>query len=676
MTARDRVITLRRTLTTVIVARALMVGSAIAALGIALSHALSLSPVVPVTAVLVASAVAIALATRVRHARSLEHVALWVEERHPTLRYALVTATGTSPVHESVERQALQGSWWDDDRRHVVRTLALPLGALVVAIGLAIWSPALRDGTASIAARRATSGSRGSGAAVDPLATMRADIVPPAYTGRSAVRADDPTSIEALVGSTVILSGDGPASAVSATVDSTPRSVAARGDRWSTSFAMPARPALVRLRATTGRERLVVLAPVLDGAPTVTLLTPPRDTVVRAASGAIVLRAALRDDIGLRDAAFEIIVSSGQEENFTFRSATLARTPLSGATDRSLEVRLSLDSLALKPGDVLQMRAVARDANSVTGPGVGSSETRALRVARAGEYDSIAVDPAPPGEPEGQVLSQRMLINLTEALDKRRARLARAVLVGEAQRIADDQAKLRKRVGDIVFQRIGADPLSEESNIETPIGKLTPEEVLARASEATKGTVGEVMDVEGDETPILAINKPLLEAFNAMWDAGRALEQGDTRQALPPMRRALAAIERARQAERIYLRGRPSAVVVDVAKARLAGKDKGESSVREPRAIADPVRRRRAESFARATALLGRDPDAAVDTLLVMRVGALGDSPALAAALDDAARTVRSRDAEAIALAWTRVRRAIGGAPVARDSLPAWGGAP
>jgi hypothetical protein len=472
------------------------------------------------------------------------------------------------------------------------------------------------------------------------------------------------------------VAGEGDASTVRATLDSASRAVAPRGERWTTSFAMPARPALLRLRSSTGRERLVVLAPVADAAPAVTLLLPARDTVVRAATGAMVLRAELRDDIGLRDGAFEIIVSSGQEENFTFRSATLARTQLGGRAEGALEVRLSLDSLALKPGDVLQMRAVAHDANTVTGPGLGSSETRALRVARAGEYDSVAVDPAPPGDPEGQVLSQRMLITLTEALDKRRPRLARPTLVTESQRIAADQGILRKRVGDIVFQRIGGEPLSEESNVDAPVGKLTAEELLARAQEATRSTVGEVMDVEGDETPILAVNKPLLEAFNAMWDAGRALEQGDTRGALPPMRRALAAIERARRAERIYLRGRPSAVVVDVARARLAGKDKGASSVREARPVADPVRRRRAESFARATALLARDAGAAADTLLVMRVGALVDDAALAAALDDAARTVRRGDAGAIALAWTRVRRALGGAPVTHESLSAWGGAP
>ena len=37
---------------------------------------------------------------------------------------------------------------------------------------------------------------------------------------------------------------------------------------------------------------------------------------------------------------------------------------------------------------------VARDANNVTGPGIGVSETRSLRIARADEYDSVAVEAA------------------------------------------------------------------------------------------------------------------------------------------------------------------------------------------------------------------------------------------------------------------------------------------
>lgn len=667
---------MRRTITAVIVVRAVAVGGALVALSITTSRALALPVSVLVALAAAGVGIALAMAARVRPAQSLEQVALWIEERHPSLQYALVTAAAAEVERPDLEAQALSSPWWDAERRYLLRRLLAPLIALAAAIGLLGWGPAFATRVIADNARVARPLGTGTRPGPDPLARIRLRIEPPAYAGRRITEFDDPSGAEALVGSAIIVTGEGPGGAVRMSVDSTDVPVIARGDRWSARVAMPSRAALIRLRAPSSREHLIVLAPVTDAAPVVTLLLPTRDTVVRTATGMMTLRAAVRDDIGLRDAAFEIIVSSGQEENFTFRTTTLARTQLAGAAERTLDVRLSLDSLALKPGDVLQLRAVARDRNTVTGPGVGSSETRALRVSRAGEYDSVAVDAAPPGEPDAQVLSQRMLIILTEALDKRRPRLARPTLIAEAQGIAADQARLRKRVGDIVFQRVGGEPLSEESNIDAPIGKVTPEQLLARAQDATKGTAGEVMDVEGDETPILSVSKPLLEAFNAMWDAGRALEQGETRQAIPPMRRALAAIERARQAERIYLRGRPSAVVVDVARARLAGKDKGTSSLREARAIVDPVHRQRAERFTRATLLLARDPAAAADTLLVMRVGALGDEPALAAVLDDAVRILRRGDARAISMAWARVRRALDGAPIARSSIPAWSGAP
>jgi len=74
--------------------------------------------------------------------------------------------------------------------------------------------------------------------------------------------------------------------------------------------------------------------------------------------------------------------------------------------------------------------------------------------------------------------------------------------------------------------------------------------------------------------------------------------------------------------------------------------------------------------------LIARDPDAAADSLLVMRVDALGDAPQLAAALDEAARALRKRDNVAIPLVWARVRRALGGAPEQRAGVTPWLGTP
>ena len=677
MTARDRLVSLQRLVLTVVVLRALLIGASAALVGAGAARLVALPPGAILLVVSIGIFVALLLAARGLSARSLARVALWVEERHPALRYALVTAT-EAPASPEVEAQALAVPWWSEERRALGRALVAPAVALVAAIMLLVLSQRVARTGALVSDAKSPIGVPGRASrTVDPLAAIRVTVRAPAYSGRGTATLDDPASVDALVGSTVVVDGSESAALVTGTLDSARLIATTRDGRWSLSTTMPSQPALLRLRSTLegGRDRLLVLAPIADAPPAVTLLAPARDTTVRAGTGTLLLRAQLRDDIGLRDASFEIIVSSGQEETFTFRSAVLARSSLGGRREGELSARLSLDSLALKPGDVVQMRAVARDANDVTGPGVGSSETRALRVARAGEYDSVAVEAAPPSDPDGQVLSQRMLITLTEALERRRRALDRSTLLTESRRIAADQARLRKRVGDVVFQRTGGEPLGEEGEAGVPEGKLTPEQLLERARAA--GTdAGSPMDVEGDETPILALNKPLLEAYNAMWDAGRALEQAEPAQALPPMRRALAAIERARQAERIYLRGRPSAVIVDVAHARLAGKEKGSTAVLEQRFTADPVSRRRAESFARASALLATDRDAAADSLLVMRVGALGDAPTLAAVLDTAARVTRRGSADEVALAWARVRRALGGAPVRRDSLPAWSGAP
>ena len=674
MTAYAHLRSLQRSMVVVLTARALLSAVTIAAGLVAIVQVFAL-PRWWLAVVAAAGASAfVAVASRLPALRSLSRVALWVEERNPMLRYALVTVA--DGIHSpTLDAQALGTPWWRRARQDVLRSLAVPVIVAAISVALALWLPTTSRSVArdiESSAGSATNGAR----VADVLATVHVAVSPPPYASRASSSTDDPTSVEALVGSAIMVSGRGEASRITATADSAARSVAQRTDGWSVALTMPARPAIVRLHSDAGRDRLIVLAPIADAAPVVTLLLPAHDTIVRRAAGAFALRAQLRDDIGLRDAAFELVVSSGTGENFTFRTTTIAHTAMAGRADGLLEARLSLDSLALKPGDILQIRAVARDANNVTGPGVGSSDTRSLRVARADEYDSVSVDAAPPPEAEGQVLSQRMLIDLTEALAKQQRALARPALIEESQRIADEQRKLRKRVGDVVFQRLGADPLSEELSDAPEPGKLTPEEVLKRADAVTGAGAGSVMDVEGDETPILSINKPLLEAFNAMWDAGRALEVGEPSKALPPMRVALAAIQRARQAERIYLRGRPSAVTVDVGKARLSGKDKGVASIRERRDIVDPIVRRRSATFERVTALIERSPDAAADSLLLMRVDALGDAPQLASALDDAVRVIRRRDTGAIPLAWTRVRRALGGAPEAHAGVAAWLGVP
>jgi hypothetical protein len=269
-----------------------------------------------------------------------------------------------------------------------------------------------------------------------------------------------------------------------------------------------------------------------------------------------------------------------------------------------------------------------------------------------------------------------MLILLAEALEKKRPSIARNALVGESHSIAVDQRRLRRTVGEIVFTRLGGDPTGEEhKDDDTPERAKTMEELLARADSATNRSTDPI-DFEGGESPVVAVNKPLLEAYNAMWDATTELEVGDPARALPHMRRALVAIQKARSAERIYLRGAPPAVVIDVSAARLKGKDKGSASERRAQTSADSVTQARIDRFTRAVDLASRNAAGAVDSLMLLRVDALRDAPTFAAALGDAVDALRRRRAMDATVALARARRALAGAPVARDSLSRWGVVP
>ena len=190
---------------------------------------------------------------------------------------------------------------------------------------------------------------------------------------------------------------------------------------------------------------------------------------------------------------------------------------------------------------------------------------------RASEYDSVAIEGAPPPDVDSSQISQRMLIMLTEKLAgparEARTRGCRGGVAADRQRRgAAPSARRRDRLRAARRRSRAA----RTRGATTPSAHLTPEQLLAAANAATQASAG-ATDFEGDETPVVAINRPLLEAYNAMWDASRALEVGEPGTALPPMRLALAAIQRARNAERLYLRGKAPVVVVDIEQGAARG---------------------------------------------------------------------------------------------------------
>ena len=677
MTALERVASARRTLGAAIGARALLwaaaAGAALLALGGAADWMVGAPRALRVLAIPAAIIVALAAAAyalwRGRRVRSLSAVALWLEERIPELHYALVTALDAPQPSVQLERDVAAVRWTPVIRRALGHALLPPLVVLAAAAVLLLALPA--GVRARISAPHA--GDSLLRPAVAPralrnrLAPLTGEVRPPSYTGEKDTTIDEPSSIDALVGGHIVFRGRGESSGLTASLNGAPVAPTQfrdSADLWRLDIAVPAKPAALELHDRS-YSRTVIIAPHADSLPVVTLAAPARDTVIRTPRGSMTLGAAATDDYGLDAGWFEYIVSSGEGETFTFKSGVIHRVSVGGARNASLSGALDLDSLQLKPGDLVHVRAVARDRNNVTGPGVGVSETRTIRIPRPSEYDSIAVEGAPPPDVDSSQLSQRMLIMLTEKLQAQRQRLARTEVVKESQRIGSDEARLRQHIGEIVFARLGGSPQTEDAGGNNASAHLTPDQLLAAANAATQASAG-ATDFEGDETPVVAVNRPLLEAYNAMWDASRSLEVGEPDAALPSMRAALAAIQRARNAERLYLRGKAPTVIVDIAKVRLAGKrDDAGSSSRIPRAALDSSAERRAERFDAAMGALASDPAAAIDSLLALRVDALESAPELAGALAPAIDSLRAgRDATS---ALVRARRVAAGAAVARS---------
>jgi hypothetical protein len=626
------------------------------------------------------------LERRVRRSGVLEtgitSTALWIESRFPALRYALVTTLDDAYAGKipELERQVAAVPIEAEVSRAAVRALKKPAIAVVVFGALLFALPA--GAVARIASPRpgdVLARLTGRGAS-NPLRAVVVRVAPPAYSGVKAEVFDDPASVRALVGSSIRIEGRwamgderraaGGGSAIHAVEGGRDIPASVQGERWSVTLAMPAAATSVRL-SSGANARLVGLEPVVDSAPRVEISLPVRDSIYRRPSGVVRLAAELSDDYGLASGAFEFIVSSGSGETFTFRSGWLGAQSFTGRTG-ALATTFSLDSLELKPGDILHVRAVASDRNDVTGPGRGASETRTLRIARTDEYDSVAVDPAPPPEPEKDALSQRMLLLMAEALQKKRPALARADFVRESRSIAVDQTRLRKRVGQIVFTRLGEGEGEEGDALEKRLASpVNADSLLAAADRATSLGTGTALEGNEDETPLMATNKNLLIAYNHMWSASTELEIGEPGKAIPWMKKALDALEAARAAERIYLRGKSRAVVVDVERVRLAGKDKGTANVRAPREPADPARDARLARFDRAVAIARTAASAAADSLLLLRIELLDRDAPAAQAVGAAADALRKAGDATDAL--VKARRALVGAGARRTGLSAWG---
>jgi hypothetical protein len=581
--------------------------------------------------------VAAAMMWRGRAAWSAGETALWIEARAPQLQYALVTAIDPRAAHVRDELARIAAGV--DIRRLVLaagaRAVLRSGSAAAAGLVLLLVIPA---GSASREAGRFTR--EPASPPPDRLRGLVARVTPPPYAHEAPREIRDPLVITALVGSAIELSGHGAAAGLRAMTGEDSVAVhsvsgASDGPRWALQVEMPAHASVMRIR--DGRdERVVALDAVPDNPPVVVLDQPARDSTLRAARGILQLGARATDDIGLRDGYFELIISAGNQEG-SYRSVErkVGTAGFADARRASLASAIDLASLGLAPGGRLSVRAVARDDNTVTGPGTGSSETRTFRIAASGEYDSLAVEPGAPPPVDSAEITQRMIVVRTRALRLDVPHLRTDTAARRAQALSEQEERLSERVQSLLN--------------------------------------GQDEDEGGGPLVVPNWQLPLFDtALRALGDAAAQLHAVRLTAALVPELLALRVLDSARTGNRLYVRGAAPSLVVNTARVRLTGHGKPDAAPRTPEPPADSAALAAVARLESISALAGHAPAAAADSIVVFRVAIGGAWPVAAAALGDAAAALRARGDPAASLA--RARRAIAGAPFVVQGLPAWDG--
>ena len=631
MTAIERVRRARAALLGALAASALLHAAAAFALVLGLAALLDTATpaslpirkaVVPLAVLAAAGAAGVRL-WRGRGALGLIGVALFIEEQIPGLQYALVTAVEPAGHRDAaLLDRAVEQSWSSAALQSPIRRALIPpllLGLVLLGL-LAVLPRAALTRILDPRAGDALLAPGGIGAAESRLTPLVVVVTPPAYSRLPTQTLEEPLAVRALVGSAILLRGRGAAlpAPESLKVETAGGAVlpAIAADTWSVSLRMPEAPQVVRL-TDRGRSRLLTLEPVIDAPPTVVLHAPERDSTYGLPRGIIAVNATGSDDIGIERIWIELLLTTGGGERFSTTTRTLATVSPGGARTAAASITIRLDTMRLGPGDVLNLRAVARDRNTVGGPGEGSSETRTIRIHDPSLANAIPIVPASVAVLDTTVLSQRMLIIRAETLLVRRRRMPADSFRVQSLRLGERQLMLYDRVQALILE-------------------------LETATDV--GFVGET-----EESKLLRV------AGVAMRRAEDELRKIRVAEALPEMYRALDALDKGRTSRRLYLRGMLPRIVVDLEQVRLKGTDSASAGLRPARPpLADPRR----GLLSRLDRIVSGTATAALaDSLTMLRAAALSGAPDAAPLLARALTAIRGGTDPAAAL--RAARRAL-----------------
>ena len=564
--------------------RALAVGLAIAAAIAAGCRLAGLTLAVTIAIASLGGVVAATIAVvRGRPGRTLQASAAAVEEARPSLQNVVITAEellshrarAVPYMHDRVIAEASRQSAQVDPSQVV--ELARPFGLTVAALvafsaALLIHAPAATTPTSPTAAVSSSPMEAGA---------LLVDVQPPAYTGRASTRLRNPTSVEAIAGSRLVITLPG----VSSSAD--PR-VRVNGIDVSVRRENDARVAGAELKesgylAVDGQgvtRRLVPITVVPDRAPEVRIVTPARDLRVPNPSATVDIAATAQDDLALASMEIRYTRISGAGEQFQFQEGTLtAAIDRSSGVDWRASARLSLAALKLEPGDALVYRAIARDKRAGD-EGLGTSDTYFVEVAGPGDIGLAGFDMPP--DRERYALSQQMIVLKIERLKAREASMSKAAVHEAAVAIAAEQRAVRANFLFLLGGGVEDEEQEAESSSDILEGRF---ENRAR--------------------------QEILAATRLMTRVDEALGAVSTSEALPPAREAARALQRAFGHNRYLLRALPTRARIDPAR-RLTGDRTSAADWQRALAPEDADASRRAAEEALA-ALVGLSSRVSVD---------------------------------------------------------------
>lgn len=353
---------------------------------------------------------------------------------------------------------------------------------------------------------------------------------------------------------------------------------------------------------------------ISDQPPEITITAPTQmiqDLRETATSTAMAVQ--VRDDYAIQRATLHMTLARGSGENVKFTDREMPLPASNNPKQRDWSKQWSLAELELEPGDELYFFVRATD-NAGRSQTVQSPTYTVRRPAleQEAEEESMAM---PSLVKPASLRSQRQIIIDTEQLvaDMRSTKIAADTVRDRSERIANDQAQLRRRYGQFLGEEStlfadnagsgtggaqkdddheghdhGPGEHPQEEGHGHDHGAPTRKSAIVNETQHILETYGHAHDEAENATMYdEGTKKVLRRALVAMWDAEKSLRAIAPKTALPPEHKALEAIKELQQAERIFLHKTAFTPPPIKEEKRMTGEMAGSASYRREQAGQD-----------------------------------------------------------------------------------------